>query len=57
MFLSIHFVSIISGMPLTPESPEDRVQLLGSKGPERSKENAEEPSSSLVHYSPSLSLQ
>lgn len=50
------FVQIITGMPLTPVSPEDRVQVVGSKGAVRSKENVEEPSS-LVHYSPSLSLQ
>lgn len=46
-------------MPLTPaQSPEDGVQVAGSKSSETTKENTEEPSSSLVNnYSPSLSLQ
>ena len=44
-------------MPLTPASPDDRVQVVGSRGLDRSKQNAVEPSSSVVRYSPSLSLQ
>ena len=46
-------------MPLTPASPEDEVQvhMAVSTCSETTKENAEESSSSLGNYSPSLSLQ
>lgn len=43
-------------MPLTPESPEDRIPVSAvSKALETIKEN-EEPSSSLVNYSNSSNI-
>lgn len=51
------YFHIISGMPLTPESPEGNIHSAGPKSLGTTKENTGENLSSIIKYSTSQPIQ
>lgn len=51
------YFHIISGMPLTPESPEGNIHSAGPKSLGTTKENTQENLSSIIKYSTSQPIQ